>query len=339
MPSARSFLSRTASSAAVAGPLRRAPLTLGALMLAVALPAQAADFPDHSIRLFVGYPAGGGVDAVARALAERMTEQLDQTVVVENRTGATGTIAADATAKANPDGYTLLFAETGLLIAKSVMADLRVDAVRDFTPVAGVARLPLAIGVHPELPVQTTQDLIDLLKENPGKYSYGSAGMGTVHHFVFELFKKEAGVDAAHIPYKGGAPMLPDLIEGRLEIGMLSSSIGAPHVASGKIRALAVTTAEPVSNLPGVPPLADTLPGVDAAASFFVLAPRGTPEDRVQTLYDAIAASVEDPIFLEVLKNQGALPNAATPDALKAQLEAEDRQWADVAEVAGISAN
>lgn len=321
------------------GLIARFAFALSAFALVAGAPAQAAAFPDQPIRLYVGYPAGGGVDAVARALAERMAEQLDQPVVVDNRPGATGTIAADAAARAKPDGYSLLFAETGLLLAKSVMANLHVDAVRDFTPVAGVARLPLVFGVHPDLPVQTTQDLIDLLKENPEKYSYGTAGMGTVHHFVFELFKKEAGVDAAHIPYKGGAPMLPDLIEGRLEIGVLSSSIGAPHIASGKIRALAVTTAEPVGNLAEVPLLADTLPGIDAAASFFVLAPQGTPEDRTQTLYEAIEASVAHPTFLEVLDQQGALPSPATPTALQSQLEAEDRQWAEVAKAAGIGAN
>lgn len=299
----------------------------------------ASSYPERPLRMYVGYPAGGGMDSVARALAERLTESMGQPVVVDNRPGATGTIAADAAAKSAPDGHTFLFAETGLLIAQSAMPSLQLRVDRDFTPVAGVAKLPLAIGVHPSLPVETTQELIDLLKTNPNKYSYGSAGIGTVHHFVFELFSKEAGIEAIHVPYKGGTTMLPDLIEGRIELGVLSSSIVAPHVATGRIRVLGVSTAEPVSNLPGVPSLATTLPGLDAPANIFILAPANTPQDITTRLHQAVDEAVQHPDFVKVLETQGAYPARATSAELGKLIQVEGQQWAEVAKAAGLQAN
>lgn len=298
----------------------------------------AANYPERPLKMYVGYPAGGGMDSVARALAERLAEIMGQPVVVDNRPGATGTIAAEAAAKSAPDGHTFLFAETGLLIAQSVMPSMQLRADRDFTPVAGVAKLPLAIGVHPGLNIDSTQQLIDLLKANPNKYSYGSAGIGTVHHFVFELFKKEAGVEAIHVPYKGGTTMLPDLIEGRIELGVLSSSIVAPHVATGRIRVLAVSTEEPVSNLPGVPSLATTLPGLDAPANIFILAPAHTPPEVTALLHQAVDEAVAHPDFVKVLDTQGAYPAPATPEELGRLIQVESEQWAEVAKAAGLQA-
>ncbi|MCK9511444.1 MAG: tripartite tricarboxylate transporter substrate binding protein [Pigmentiphaga sp.] len=320
---------------------RRRLLQAGCASLALTLAttwgtAQAA-YPDKQVRIVVGFPAGGGVDGVARALAERLSSQLGQSFIVENKPGAAGTIAADFVAKAAPDGYTLYMSETAFLIAQIVMPAVKLDAERDFEAVGSIGVLPLMLAANPKLPVKTTEELIALLKNNPGKFSYGSAGVGTPHHFIFEMFAQKSGVDVPHVPYKGGAPMLPDLVEGRIELGMLSSAVAAPLVKDGRLVALAVTTAQPVSNLPGVPPLSETLPGFDAASVFFMLAPKGTPGDVINTLNTALQTAVRDPAFQKVLETQGALPMSDTPAELRQTIRAEAARWQEIAQGAGLA--
>lgn len=301
-------------------------------------PSWAQDpYPSKPVRIVVGFPAGGGVDGVARALADRLSHNLGESFIVENKPGAAGTIAADFVAKSAPDGYTLYMSETAFLIAQIVMPAVKLRADSDFEAIGSVGVLPLMLAAHPRVPAKTTADLVALLKQNPGKFSYGSAGVGTPHHFIFEMFAQQAGVEVEHVPYKGGAPMLPDLIEGRIELGMLSSAVAAPHVTDQRLTALAVTTQAPVSNLPGVPPLADTIPGFDAASVFFMLAPRGTPDGVIQTINRGLKAAVADPGFQKTLAGQGALPKTDTPEELKHTLVNETQRWLDIAKGAGLA--
>jgi len=303
-------------------------------------PSWARDaYPNKPVRIVVGFPAGGGVDGVARALADRLSNGLGESFIVENRPGAAGTIAADYVAKTAPDGYTLYMSETAFLIAQIVMPAVKLNAEKDFEAIGSIGVLPLVLTVNPELPVNTTEELITLLKQNPGKYSYGSAGVGTPHHFIFEMFAEKAGVMVEHVPYKGGAPMVPDLIEGRIQVGMLSSAVAAPHVIDHRLRALSVTTQAPVSNLPGVPPLSDTIPGFDAASVFFMLAPRGTPDNVIQTVNKALKVAVADPAFQKILETQGALPKSDTPDELRQTIKNETARWLEIAKGAGLAQN
>ncbi len=318
---------------------------LGAAVAAALVPMAPAmaddhgNYPDKPVKILVGFSAGGGVDSIARALAEQLAAEMDASFVVENRPGAAGTIAADVAAKANPDGYTLFFSETAFLIAQSIMPTMKLRVGQDFVPVASVAKLPLALTVHPSMPVETTTELIELLKENPDKYSYGSAGVGTPHHFIFEMFADKTGASATHVPYKGGTPMVPDILEGRIDIAMLSTSVAAPHVKEGTLKALGVTTANPVSNMPDVPPLADTVDGFDIASSFFVLAPAGTPEAIVSQLNEAISAAVQTPKFEQVLEMRGAMPAVSTVDELNDELTEESAAWDAIAKNVGIELN
>ncbi|MFN0161586.1 MAG: Bug family tripartite tricarboxylate transporter substrate binding protein, partial [Burkholderiales bacterium] len=245
---------------------RLASLFVCAALTALAIPAaQAQPYPSRPLRLLVGFAAGGGADALARMTATHVGEALGQQVVVENRAGAGGTLAADAVAKAQPDGYTLLFGETGLLIAPALYANLPFDPVKGFAAVGGVATLPLVIVVNPGLPAKNTAELIAHARANPGKLSYASPGIGTVHHLAMELLRKQAGLDYVHVPYKGASAILPDLIGGQIPIAIVSAPPALAQARAGKLRAIALTSPVKLASAPDWPALADTLPGFDAS--------------------------------------------------------------------------
>jgi tripartite-type tricarboxylate transporter receptor subunit TctC len=313
-----------------------------ALALALAFAAAAAHaqaYPTRAVRIFVGYPAGGGMDGVGRVLADKLALDLGQPVVVENRAGASGSIAATATAGAAPDGHTLYLGETGYLILSTLSTSLPTDPVRSFAPVAPVGVLPLVFTVSPGFPPRNVAELIAALKANPGKHSYGSPGIGTVHHLAFEQFKRAAGVDAVHVPYKGGAQIVPDVMSGRIEIGVLSATLAAGPAKADKLRALAVTSAQRVGFAPEWPPLGDTLPGFDAAPSIFLLAPAGTPAPVVARLNEATRRALALPDLQQAFSSQGASPTPGSPEALRAQIDAELKRWGAAAKAAGVSAN
>ena len=222
----------------------RATLALVLALLAAATYAQT--YPSRAVRIFVGYPAGGGMDGVARVLGDKLAVDLGQPVVVENRAGASASIAAAAAASAAPDGHTLYLGETGYLIFSTLSPTLPADPVKSFAPVAPVGVLPLVFVVSPGFPAKNVAELIAVLKASPGKHSYGSPGVGTVHHLAFEQFRRAAGLDVVHIPYKGGGPMVPDVMSGRLEIGVLSTTLAAGPAKADKLRVLAVTSAQRV---------------------------------------------------------------------------------------------
>ncbi len=309
---------------------------LGALL--VTGTAHAQPYPNRPVRLLVGYPAGGGADALARLTATHLGEALGQPFVVENRAGAGGTLAADAVAKAAADGYTLLFGETGLLIAPAVYASLPFDPVKSFAAVGAVCALPLVVVANPSVPARNADDLIALLKANPGKYSYGSPGFGTVHHLAMELFRMQAGVDFVHVPYKGAALIIPDLVSGQIPLAILSAPPALAQAKAGKLRAIALTSPVRLSGAPDWPALADSLPGFDASPRLFVLAPAGTPAAVIARLDTAITGMLAKPAVLATLAAQGAAPSPAGADELAAFIAAEVRKWGAIARQSGAKA-
>ncbi len=304
--------------------------------LALAAPSHAQQYPNRPIRMLVGYAAGGGADALARVVAGKLGDALGQPVAVDNRPGAGATIAADALAKSAPDGYTLYFADTAILIAPAVYAKLAYDPVKSFAPVGNVVSLPLVFVANPAVPAATAPELIALLKANPGKYSYGSPGFGTVQHFAFELFKKQAGVDVVHIPYKGAAPIVPDLLSGQIPLAIISASPALAQARAGKLKAIALSSPVKLAAAPDWPALADTLPGFDASPRLFILAPAGTPQPIVAQLSEALRKVLVQPDLLENFGKQGATAEWTSPDDLGKQIAAEVRKWASLAKDAGL---
>lgn len=305
-------------------------------LLSMCAVANAQSYPSKPVRMLVGYAAGGGADALARILAAKLSENLGQQVLVENRPGAAGTLAADALARAAPDGYTLYFADTAILIAPSMYARLPYDPVKSFAPVAGVCTLPLAFVVNPSFPAKNAQELIAVLRAEPGKYSYASPGIGTVQHFAAEMFKKMSGVDVVHIPYKGAAPILPDLISGQVPIAVISASPAIAQARAGKLRAIALTTGRRLASVPDWPALAETLPGFDAAPRLFLLAPAGTPQPVVQRLSEAARVALAARDLIEGFEKQGASTMPMSADELGSNMAAEVGRWAVVAKDSGI---
>jgi len=298
--------------------------------------AVAQTYPARPVRMLVGYAAGGGADGLARILAAKLSENFGQQVLVENRPGAAGTLAADALAKAAPDGYTLYFADTAILIAPSMYAKLPYDVLKSFAPVSGVCSLPLAFVVHPSFPAKNVPELISVLRAAPGKYSYASPGVGTVQHFAAEMFKKMAGVDMVHIPYKGAAPILTDLIGGQVPIAVISASPAIAQARAGRLRPIALTGRERLSSVSDWPTLAETLPGFDAAPRLFLIAPAGTPAGIVQRLNDATRTALLAKDLLDGFEKQGAAATPMAADELGGLMAAEVVRWASVAKDSGI---
>ena len=292
-------------------------------------------YPARPLRLIVGIAPGGGLDAGARLVASKLSEVLGQPVLVENRAGAGGTIAADAAAKAPPDGYTLFYAASSLLIAPSLYAKLAFDPVRSFTAVGGVGWEPLVVVVNLAVPARTTAELIALLKANPGKYSYGSPGVGSVHHLAMELFRKQAGVDVVHVPYKGASPILPDLISGVLPMAIMSAASAVPQARAGKLRPIALTRPIKLSIAPDWPALADTLPGFDVAPAHFILAPAGTSAEVVGRLSEALKTVLSTEELKRSFLAQGATAEFAAPEALAAAIRTNVPKWGALAKESG----
>jgi tripartite-type tricarboxylate transporter receptor subunit TctC len=304
--------------------------TAAALGLAAALAAPAAwaqKYPEKPIRLVVGYSAGGGVDAVARLLGVRLSAMLGQQVMVENRTGATGLIAADLVAKAPPDGYTLMMGDSGMLIAKLLQPKAAVDPLTSLKPVAGAFISPLMIVTANDFPAKTPAELVAQLKAHPDRYSFGTSGVGTVQHLGFELLKQASGSLAVHVPYRGAAQIVPDVIGGQLPIGVVSATAGMAQAKAGKLRALALMNTAKLEGVEGVAPLADAVPGFDVAPRIFVLAPAGTPNEIVDKLSAAVKAVLDAPETAAAAAAQGTLRAYATPAQLGKDMADETARW------------
>jgi tripartite-type tricarboxylate transporter receptor subunit TctC len=314
-----------------------APHRFFAALALAAASAMASAYPDKPIRLVIPFPAGGGADAMARPLAHRLTTQLGQPVVLDHRTGAGGTIAAENVASAAPDGYTLMFATLGThAINASLYAKLRYDPIKDFAPVALTHVAPRVLVVHPSVPANSVKELIALAKASPGKLSFGSSGNGGVNHLSGELFKSMAGVDMIHVPYKGAAPAAVDLLGGRLTMVFDSIVVWSDHIKTGKVRALGVSSLGRSGALPAVPTIAEAgLPGFDVANWLGVLAPARTPAAVVQRLSAEIKVAMADPEMRQQLLGVGIDPTYGGPEAFAEVIRRDIAKWAAVVKTTG----
>ncbi len=320
--------------------LSRRRLLAGAAAIAACLsaPVWAQDWPARPIHLMVGYSAGGGVDAIARLLAPELSQTLGQQVVVENRAGAAGLIAADAVAKSPPDGYTLLLGESGLLIAKYLQERMPFDPLTSFTPVAAVFNLPLMIVAAPEFPARDPASLIRLFKAHPGKYAYATSGVGTVHHLGFEMLKAQTGTYVLHIPYRGASKIVPDVIGGQVPLGVVSAAAGVAQVRGGKLRGIAMMSDDRLPGTESVPPLSKALPGFSAAPRLYLAAPANTPAAVVQKLDAAVKAALAKPEVQQKAQQLGAVPAYMSATALAVDLQRESTAWGDMIRKQNITA-
>jgi tripartite-type tricarboxylate transporter receptor subunit TctC len=313
---------------------------LGASTLALAAlaPAQApAAYPTKPIRLVVPFPPGGATDILAREVAKHLTDAWGQSVVVDNRPGAGGNIGSELVAKAAPDGYTLEMGTVGThAINSSLYSKMPYDHIKDFVPVILVAGVPNVLEVNPALPVNSVQELIAYAKANPNKLNFASSGAGTSIHLSGELFKVMAGVQMTHVPYKGSAPALADLIGGQVQLMFDNLPPSLPQIKAGKLRALAVTSATRAPALPDVPTVAEAgLPGFEASSWFGVLAPAGTPPAIVTKLNAEIAKWLTSPEAKEKLASVGANIAGGTPEDFARHIQAETSKWAKVVKESG----
>ena len=302
-----------------------------ALGTAHPIAAQAAQsWPNQPIRLIVPYPPGGSVDSLARILAPTLGKKLGQTIVVENKAGASGTIGVDATVRATPDGSTFGFGVPGAISGLPHVMKVPYD-VSKIQYVSLVARIPMVFVVNPALPDTTLPAFVDAAKQHPGKYNYGSAGNVTTPHLGVELLKQQTGIDIAHIPYKGAAPAVTALLSNEVQLFLGDASAVLGFIKAGKLRALAVGSAERFEGLPDTPTTKELgFPGVQVESNYGVIAPTGTPPDIVNKMASAIAESLADPELHRKMIDQGAVPAATTPDEYRSLMEAESKKWGDV---------
>jgi tripartite-type tricarboxylate transporter receptor subunit TctC len=310
---------------------------LGALVALAAMCAFAQSYPNKPIRLVVPFPPGGTTDILARDVGQRLTEALGQPVVIDNRPGAAGNIGSEIVAKSTPDGYTLLMCTVSShAINPSLYSKLPYDHIKDFAPVVLVARVPNVLEVNPSVPVYTVTDLIKLAKEKPGQLNFASSGSGTSIHLSGELFKTMAGVNMVHVPYKGSAPAVTDLVGGQVHLMFDNLPSSLQQIKGGKLRAIAVTSAQRSPALPDIPTIAESgLPGFEATSWFGVLAPAGTPAAIVNRLNAEVDKWLQSDSGKAQLLEQGALPAGGTPEEFAAYIRAETEKWAKVVKVSG----
>jgi len=308
-----------------------------ALLLALAPLAQAEPYPSKPIHFIVPYPPGGPLDTVARLLARKVSESVNQPVIVENKPGAGGNIGAEYVAKSAPDGYTILMGAVAThAINPTLYSHIPYDPVKDFAPVTELAWTPNVLVVNPSLPVSNVQQFIAYAKAHPGQLDFGSGSTGSAGHLAGELFKSMAGVQMVHVPYKGAAPAMQDLIAGRVQLMFdnLASSLG--HIRAGSVKALAVTTAKRSSMAPQLPTIAESgLPGFDISTWFGVFAPGGTPQPVVQQLHDEFVKALDAPDVRATMKKLGAEPVGNTPQEFAAYIHSEAQKYARVIRASG----
>jgi tripartite-type tricarboxylate transporter receptor subunit TctC len=295
-------------------------------------------YPNKSIRLIVPFPAGGATDIIGRTIAQKLTTQLGQSVVVDNKPGAGGTLGSTELTKAAPDGYTLLLATTSThSIAPSLYKNIAYNVEKDFAPISEVATATNVLIVTPNLPAKDVRELIALAKAEPDKLNYASSGNGTVVHLQSELFKLMSGTKITHVPYKGTALAIPDLVSGQTQLLFDSIVSGLPHIKGGKVKALAVTSAKRSTLLPDVPTVIESgLPGYEVNTYFGLYAPANTPRDIVQRLQKEVAAAVQSADVKERFASQGAEPVGGTPEALSTLMRIESDKWKRVIETGQI---
>lgn len=317
-----------------------AVVCLSALFIlpAVSPPLLAQRYPAKPVRIVVGASPGGGIDIVSRTLGAKLSERFGQPVIVDNRPGAGTTIGGEVTARAAPDGYTVFMASTSFSVSAGLYRKLAYDPVRDLTGISLVASGPLVLVVHPSVPVNSVRELVSLAKSRPGKVTFASGGTGSSLHLAGELFNAGAGVDMVHVPYKGGAPAAVDLMAGQVDL-MFDVMIGLlPHVKSGRVRALAVTTAKRSNLLPGLPTVSESgFAGFDVAGWFGLLAPSAVNKEDIATLNAAVLWALTLPDIRGKLSGLGAEPAGTSPSEFDTYFRTEVARWRKVIDAVGIT--
>lgn len=297
----------------------------------------AADYPSRPVRVVVGLSPGGGTDVQARLIAQKMSESLRRPFVVENRTGAGGTVAYGSVAKSPPDGYTLLAVAAGYTITPAFYPKLAYDPIKDLAPISLIVQTPLLLSVHPALPVKNVRDLIALAKARPGSLDGSSAGHGTTPHLALELFNSLAQVKIAHVPYKGSGQAMVDLIAGQVQLGFANIMGALPHARAGKLRGLGVTSSKRSAALPDIPTIAESgVQGYEASSWHGWLAPAGTPEPIVNKLATELAAAIKSRELAERLTDDGGELIGSSPERFQQMLVAEIARWRKVVKEAGV---
>ena len=319
-------------------PRRRFLQLAGAAGAFHALPRRAAAqaWPNRPLRWVVGYPAGGSTDLAVRIMGQWLSERLGQPVIVENRPGAGTNLATQAVVNAPPDGYTLLLAVATNAINASLYDSLPFNFLRDIAPVAGVAEFPLVIEVAAAVPVKNLAEFTAYAKANPGQINIASFGTGTISHLAIEMFKAAAGVDMVHVPYRGGAVMVTDILGGRIQAGVDALPNSLPHIQRGTLRALALTNAARSPVLPEVPTVGETIPGFEVTTWSGIGVPRGTPAEIIERLNRENNAGLADPAIKARLAEVGATPIVMTPAAFRAMVAADTEKWARIVKLSGV---
>lgn len=300
---------------------------------------QAAEtYPARPIRLIVPYSPGGNTDVFARLIAQRLTLGWGQQVVVDNRAGGNTLIGTELVARAAPDGYTIMLTTLTFTVSPSLYKKLPYDTLRDFTPITLAVMLPNVLVMHPSVPAKSLKELIQYAKANPGKLNYASTGSGTSPHLSMELLKMMAGIDLVNIPYKGGAPAMADLMAGQVAAQFIGLSVAIPHIKSGKLRALAVTSAKRSPAASDIPAVAETLPGYELDAWFGVLGPGAMPVQLAYRLQQEIARILRSADLREHLGSLGAEPVGSTPQQFAAHIQSEIEKYARIVKTAGVRA-
>jgi tripartite-type tricarboxylate transporter receptor subunit TctC len=318
----------------------RIAVVAGTVMALQSAPAWSADYPVKPVRIYVAAAIGGGVDITARVLAIKLSELFKQQFVVENRAGASGNIGTEAAARAAPDGYVLLMGTIGTLtINPGLYKNLSFDTVRDFAPIARAADATNILAVHPSIPARNVKELITVAKQRPGELLFGSPQNGTAGHLAGELFNSMAGVKLVHIPYKGGAPAMIDLISGQLQLMFATTSTSVQHIRAGKLRALAVTTAKRAALVPELPTMMEAgMPGFEVNNWYGLVAPVKVPPDIIATLNRQVRVALDAPEVRDSMFKQGLDPAGGTPEEFGAYIKSELAKWSKVIKASGATA-
>jgi len=319
--------------------MRRTIVLIAAAALLGAACAPAAAYPTRPITMILGFAPGGPSDVMARVLTKKMEEYLKQPIVIENKAGAGGTIAGTLTARAAPDGYTIMLASGSILaINVTLYRNVQYDSIKDFEPISMLGVQTNVLYAHPSVPARTTAEFIAYAKANPGKLQFGSGGVGTPAHLAGELLRIKAGIDYTHVPFRGTGPTLQAVIGGHVLTAFNPPSPLMPHLQEGTIKAIGITTLDRTPVLPQVPTIAETYPGFDAATWHALVAPAGTPKDVIAALNKATVGALEDPMVRKALTDSGVDVKSSTPDWLRDYIKSEIPKWAEVIKASGAKA-
>ncbi len=314
-------------------------LTAVTAIAAPVTPALAQAFPGKSIRWILPYPPGGGSDTIARPFARKLSENIGQQVIIDNRGGAGGNIGMEAAARAAPDGYTVVMGLTAqLAVNPALFTKIPYDPIRDFEPIMLLANGGYLLVAHPSLPAKTVTDLIAIARKRPGELLYASSGNGSGGHLASELFNVMAGVRITHVPYKGGGQAMVDTVAGQTQLLFTPPISSAGHVESGRLRAIAISTTKRLSSMPKLPTIAESgVPGYDSGVWYAMLAPRGTPQNIIARLHEEFRKVLGDPAIRGFLTKSGVEPDGGTPDELSKYMRSELAKWAKVIKAANIT--